>query len=640
MAEITLYARQKQIISILNGSHSVETGRSLASRLGISERTVRNEVREINSRLSASGIRIVAHHGKGYTLEVTNRPLYLELFSQQENYLTREDRIRTLILLLLETEGWYDLGDLEDDMLVSRTTLESDLRTVKKRICVRYPYLEIRRRENAVCMEDDERKKRALLTRLYAENWDYDSRNGIVLRQDQLDAGMLSRIRETVIRVLTKDQVCFNDLGMIYLTLSIAVMYVRIRSGHVISRPQMDTSDADADRAAASILDDLKEEWGLALNREEYRWLASIMYQLRLVNLRELSREETERLTDAPSRQIVLQIVELVRDEYLLDFTEDHILFVDLVLHIMSLKSGIIATQMQNHVYGDELRRRYPFLGDIVHNVRLRLEEWCAMDLWEDEEDCLLPMFVSAERRLYKKNRGSGIPVAVVSHMNPGMTGFLMDQLKKYYGDALDLKGPCAVYDRAKLKGEHPMLVLTTVQMKDFSRIFDVPVVTVSALIDEADRAQLEPHLEDIKCRFLYPPLPADIRSFFREDLICRVGGKDSLAAAIAAVQDQMYLKKYMVEKIAVDLEEDYIAEFPGGLIFLSQTDAHIAHTVMSLAELAKPVSWRHARSIRHILFLAVRPQDRKYLGWFYRFAGQLSEDPNLLSEILDQRKS
>ena len=67
--------------------------------------------------------------------EIYNVPVAVigdKLFSEKENYVTKEDRLRTLILKLLRENDWCDIGDLEDKMFVSHTTLEKDIKGIKK----------------------------------------------------------------------------------------------------------------------------------------------------------------------------------------------------------------------------------------------------------------------------------------------------------------------------------------------------------------------------------------------------------------------------------------------------------------------------------------------------------------------------
>ena len=147
---------------------------------------------------------------------------------------------------------------------------------------------------------------------------------------------------------------------------------------------------------------------------------------------------------------------------YGLDFTTDDRLFADLCVHVQTLKNGIIAPQIQHHVFGDELRNRYPLLGDICHFLKNCLGQECEVLLGKDEEDYLLPFLISAQRTLYQKIRGKGLSTVVISHFNGSVTHFLMEQLQKFYGDILDLYGPYPVHGKERANQDKPMLIITT----------------------------------------------------------------------------------------------------------------------------------------------------------------------------------
>ncbi|MEI3280336.1 MAG: hypothetical protein V8R46_06095 [Eubacterium ramulus] len=137
-----------------------------------------------------------------------------------------------------------------------------------------------------------------------------------------------------------------------------------------------------------------------------------------------------------------------------------------------------------------------------------------------------------------------------------------MEQLQKFYGDILDLYGPYPVHGKERANQDKPMLIITTVRMKDFRRLFHAPMLTVSPLLDEEDQARLEHCLTDIKCKLLYPEKKRAIQDYIRPDMIYKMKNKDSLSSVIAAIQDRFYVKKYMVEKVAVDLENDSSGDF------------------------------------------------------------------------------
>ncbi len=516
-----LSARHKKLLSILNAKHGVESGKKLAAELGVSERTVRNDISEINLRGAAAGICIHAVYGKGYELEIKDRGAYLSLLAEKDNYLTRDDRTRTLLLRLLWEPDWYDLGLLEDEMFVSRTTLETDLRYLKERVWRRHPYLQLLRQGNSVRLEEDERKKRALLIRIYQENWDYDTKDGIVLRQEELSPELLKEIQTVLHREVTLLHIVLDDLSLIYTVLAVAVMAVRVKAGYSIRPEQVRSEKGDVLNVIRRMLKKLSDGWGITFAEEEYIWLSDIFRQLQILNIRNASKNVALKYTDPACHQIVNGVFFQIEKHYGLDFSGDDSFFIALLFHVQAIAGGIIAPQMQNHIVGNDLRRRYPVLGHMAHTIRLWLEQQCQVDLWQDEEDYLLPLLICAQQKLYAKKRGAGIPAVLISHFNAGLTTYMLERLKKLYGDVLDIKGAFAVHERAKAGREKPMIVFTTVRLRNFYSTLSVPgapIISLSPLIEKEEQERIEACLEDIKCNILYTKLPHPMEYYLQQE--------------------------------------------------------------------------------------------------------------------------
>lgn len=164
------------------------------------------------------------------------------------------------------------------------------------------------------------------------------------------------------------------------------------------------------------VLDALKELWQVELQQNEYLWLSDIFYQIQILNTQNMTKAAVLGYTSPVCHKIVREMLQQVKAVYGLDFTTDDRLFADLCVHVQTLKNGIIAPQIQHHVFGDELRNRYPLLGDICHFLKNCLGQECEVLLGKDEEDYLLPFLISVQRTLYQKIRGKGLSTVVISH--------------------------------------------------------------------------------------------------------------------------------------------------------------------------------------------------------------------------------
>lgn len=631
---LNLHARQKNLLSVLNRKHGTASGKELAAALDISERTVRSDIREINEQLKDYGIEINPLYGKGYSLQIRDRRMFVELFSERESYASRDDRVRTLLLRLLRENDWMEIGMLEDEMFVSRTTLENDLKTVKKRISARHPYLQMERKGNYVRLENNEIKRRAILIRIYAEYWDYDSREGIVLKQGTLSADMLREIQIELKQALAKWKIPLDDSAFIYLTLSIGIMYSRVKNGYMIRHTDVSRPDSDLSDTIRYVVDRLNAGWQMDFRRAELIWLSDILKQLALLCDSKYSKNFVLENTDVLCHHIVNGLLEKIEEEYRIDFTTDDRLFVDLTKHVQALFDGIVAPQIQNHVLGNELRRKYPLLGDIARFAREYLEEQCEIELGKDEEDYLFPFLISAYRLLYRKKWEMGIPTCVISHLNQSVTHYLMEQLHNNFKDRLLLLGPYPVHAKEVALSAKPLIVLSTARTSSLQNLNNVSVVMISAMLEREDIKNIKMHIDRAMCRVNFGELPKPIGEYFPPELIYSMNNRESLTTTLAAIRSEMEEKLHLEKMPPADPEKAYSVLLRNGLLFIYQEDDSAENAAASLVLLRKGISWKQLRSVQSVLYLVIPRKSRQLLGWFYHYAKALSEKPDVAEAI------
>ena len=67
-----------------------------------------------------------------------------------------------------------------------------------------------------------------------------------------------------------------------------------------------------------------------------------------------------------------------------------------MILHIQAMMNSMVSVQTQSKYVIDDLRLTYPFLGEIARWFCQRLEQLCGILMGRDDEDFILPLFISA----------------------------------------------------------------------------------------------------------------------------------------------------------------------------------------------------------------------------------------------------
>src|SRR5699024_1728087 len=117
------------------------TGTNLANLNQVTTRTIREDIKTLDTIRADNGGYIESIMGKGYKLKITNdrklRKFLQSVFREQvanEDFIPKspEERTTYLIRRLLLGKGYLKLDDLSEEIYVSRSTIPNYLKNVKE----------------------------------------------------------------------------------------------------------------------------------------------------------------------------------------------------------------------------------------------------------------------------------------------------------------------------------------------------------------------------------------------------------------------------------------------------------------------------------------------------------------------------
>ncbi|QDP41824.1 BglG family transcription antiterminator [Radiobacillus deserti] len=134
-------SRLTTILQELMASDTIVTSDHLARKVEVTSRTIRDDLKQLDHLLSSYGASIRSIRGKGYELEVENEHQFRKFLQEtfQEKHDTEsfqpnlpEERVKYLIKRLLLAEDYLKLDDLSDEIHISKSTIQNDLKSVKE----------------------------------------------------------------------------------------------------------------------------------------------------------------------------------------------------------------------------------------------------------------------------------------------------------------------------------------------------------------------------------------------------------------------------------------------------------------------------------------------------------------------------
>ncbi|MEG0855659.1 MAG: PRD domain-containing protein [Terrisporobacter sp.] len=124
-----------RILKIIEQSN-LTTAQSIADKLGVSTKTVKNEIKELNKLLNGYGL-IESKQGK-YMLYIIERKNFektsIEIRKQEDFFNSQSNRMSYIFYKLMNSEIPYLTDDLAEEMNIGRSTFISDLKKLRSKV--------------------------------------------------------------------------------------------------------------------------------------------------------------------------------------------------------------------------------------------------------------------------------------------------------------------------------------------------------------------------------------------------------------------------------------------------------------------------------------------------------------------------
>lgn len=643
MEKATLHRRQRQLLSLLRSRHGIVTSAELAAQMELSDRTVRNDVRMLNPILEQYGAKIETVRGKGLRLLEGNEgssPLD-ELLYSENTVQTREDRVNNLLIKLLFGDQGCQSDELEDEMFVSRTTLEGDIRYIRRIFSTRRPHLTLAQDGRRIFIKAPEWKKRLMLTKMFAEVWNYQSENGIRLQESPLDAELFWRIWELTKAAVLQHLIVRDDHDLTAFTFTLAIAEFRIRTGHPLDEMPELAEPVIAAPAIQQLIDDVERISGTRFNEKERENIV-LSISFRSYPLENVSDHgEILRILGEKPTQCAQLFLECLAREYGVDFLGDEQLFEDLALHIYLLEKRLRYGYERTNVLLPGIKARYNYFFELSMAINDCFQSVYDMSFGEDEQGYFAEHLITAMSRIARRQYPNGIPTAFVSHLRRSDRDMLMSEIKAVYGNALDLLGPFSIYDKYKLRQASPRLILSTAHTEAVhNEMAHIPHITIPLALNKDVFFWLNLRIKEIHERLFYKPLPQDPIRYFAPELFFADVDLNNDTEVISFITRQMAEKGCAPPESKADAlarEKCSSTAMDNGVALPRLRVKGPFQTVIATVQLHRPIRWG-GQKVSTVFFLSVAKEDLSIFGTLLNYFSNYVLQPKKLKNILSIR--
>ena len=424
---------------------SVCSVESLAAKLDVSQKTIRNDIKELNCLLGGyacignnKGIcKLIVFAPKGFT-EIRNK-----IYKQEDLFNSSHTRMAYMFWQLMHAEEPYLTDDLSEEMKVARTTTIGDLNRLRK-VIEKYD-LKIKGKANtglALC--GDEYKIRLFILENIYEQLYLNFPLGQIIREKLYDF---------------QERLSMDALGFGFFYRFFVVMIQRMESGHMIKKLEPKYEElygSSAYMIVDEFLNEIEQVKGYKISKEERLFLSISVAGMRTpANTAEIEQKISisEGVAD-----LIIEILDRIKAELNVTVVANE-LFDDFVYHVFfminRLKYGF-------HIYNpmvDDFKNKYSVAYKMAEIAKGVLEERVGIEMTEDEMGFLAAYFgvFLLEQEPEKKR----CKIAIVCGSGKIIGRLIENQLKKIFDVEPEFEIFYGIFDENR-KDDFDYIVTTT----------------------------------------------------------------------------------------------------------------------------------------------------------------------------------
>ena len=608
MDNYNLTLRQRKLLHYLQQQKSYTTGEDLAGHLHVSARTIRNDVNEINQLIKNSGVHITSKRSWGYILEFETINDLKQLSQSSNSFLSRDERIRHIAFRLCLAETPINLYDLEDEMFISSTTLEHDLHALRQKYILPEPHIDFFRRKNSISFEANERKRRIILNRLFADNWNYNARGNAYYQYQYLDERIVNLIMQESNYYMDLFNIMMEDINMVMLNLLISIAYYRITSGHELTTPcTYSCPDHDVIEAANSLLDSLSPKLNCYFSPVERKEIYFHIYCSRTLNAKLLNFQSVKNYFTPDILNLADTYIQNIQETYGLDFSEDEDFYITLLQYLRYLSLPI---HNFNSVTTNTDIARSKFLIEFeiaFHFQPLALKYY---GNYLNYEELIYLTFCISGALSYKERTSPKLKTIILCHLNLPATWGLKHQILNKFSDFINLHALLPVYAKDNYDFSDIDLIITTAN-KSIAPDANCKALLISPFFTSQDQQTIAAHINHTQINRLYRKnLPSLFElaenAFWHESMetdnffsLIEVLANDFLQAGYVT---QDYLRSLLMREAILSFA------FQPSIVFMYSLEPS-TRTRLSIATLNHRIR-RNSYKIRTVIMACIRPED------------------------------
>ena len=448
----------------------------LAKRFEVSERTIRNDISDINDYLKQQKITQIQFGGSGRLIIEKDIKKVKKLGENGDLYtyrLSKEERKVLAAALLIQTKDHITLSNIAEMLMVSRATIINDQDGVKKFLQSGNLHV-ISHSNKGLRLEGSEGDKRLFLLRIMSIGAN-EIQGESVIRSFLKGLGMEFELpeedRRRLQRIINEQEHAYGrfltDASFDYLMQYLMLSIQRIRQGSQI------TEEVDGNKSkykmARDIIKYVSQYWGLDEGKGEADFLCGVLDSMSYTQ----RKRRDQRIIGL--QLVTRKFIENVSRELNVNLNRDFNFYENLVDHLES-----IFMKSFNVTQRDDFLKKYveqnPRVLEVVKNHLDMLEKFIGREISEIETDYIVIHICAAIER--RKKKEVDFQVLIVCGGGVGTSQLLLSKMENRFD--FHVVDVVSAHLLRETEYENVDMIVSTIPLKNFEKdyILVSPVFT------------------------------------------------------------------------------------------------------------------------------------------------------------------
>ncbi|SDK19887.1 BglG family transcription antiterminator [Sediminibacillus albus] len=623
--------RMMTILRELMAARSPLTSDYLANINQVTSRTTREDVKLLDAVLSKNGAGVESIRGTGYKLVIDDdqnfRKYLQDVLQEEAEYETSipslpEERTAYLIKRLLLAEGYLKLDDLADEMHISKSTIQNDLKNAKK-ILNNYDITLEGRPNYGLKATGSEVKLRFCMAEYIFDRSEEVGESLLNSQLSSLAKEDLSSIWKIIMNQIKENGITLSDIAINNLFIHIAIAYQRIKNGYHVSlynKELDDILDKKEFEVARKIVERVEGRLNVTFPQTEIAYIAIHLLGTKMINQTSV---EIEQVVEDDVYQVVMTALDRIENKLRLGIKQDQELIISLGLHLKpAINRYKYGMNIRNPMLED-IKTSYPLAFEAGIIAGLALEDHTGAKIDENEIGYLALHIGAAIERQKIKTGPKRCLVVCASGM--GSARLLFYKLKSQFGEKLNVVDTTEYYKLNAASFHNIDFVVSSIPIQEE---LPVPVIVVNTILGDADLKKIEGFVIDNK---------QSIYDYFRKEQMFLNQNFETKEEVLEFLADKL-AERGLVEETFLEAVYEREAVAPtafGNLVAVPHPITPQSNqTFLAFCTLRKPVLWGEKR-VQFVCLLSVEKNSTADLQSMYDLLGTVIDDASLVQKLL-----